>query len=491
MRVLVVDLNNFSRYPTMSVGLIAGILRGAGIGVDVLSPFALGIEGYPRTVRPPAWGLAGQALRFWSATTRSRLVRQARAAALRSVRPPREANHEVILRGVEERLEVGAEVVLISAYTMYFEVSRKICALAQRYGRPVLVGGNAFCEPEIVGRWLGIPGLSAVFGGEPEPVLVDLVVGLAAGRDVSQMSGVSVAGRPARPPAPPLRDLDALPFPDYSDFPWHRYPNRIVPMMAGRGCGWGACAFCGDVVTSAGRRFRTRTPHDVLEEMRHQHGKHETDLFTFLDLKLNSSRAVWKALAEETQRVVPGARWTASLHVDARSNDDLEARDLREARRGGLVRITTGLESASPLVLKGMAKGTDPERTSEVLHHAHEAGISVRLTVLVGYPGEQAGDVEATARYLERHRDFVDRVVVNRLAIMPGSGLARELRSHPERFPEISDTRLDLDSATIDHWNESFVGEGYRRAIWGLLRVVHRINRKPLTGVSREFEGVM
>ena len=36
------------------------------------------------------------------------------------------------------------------------------------------------------------------------------------------------------------KSLDALPVPDYSDFPWQAYPLRIVPLMTSRGCGWGA-----------------------------------------------------------------------------------------------------------------------------------------------------------------------------------------------------------------------------------------------------------
>lgn len=491
MRALVVDLNNFSRYPTMAVGLVAGILRDAEIEVDVLSPFALGVDGYPRATRPAPWGLVDEGLRYWTATSQSRLVRRARRGVLRVIRPPRATNHEPILRGVEASLEAGADIVLISAYTMYFELCEKICALAARRGTPVLVGGNYFSEPEIAERWLGMEGISAVFGGEPEAVLVELVESLVTGGDVSSIPGISTPGRPARSAASPLHDLDAVPFPDYSDFPWHKYPNRIIPMMTGRGCGWGACKFCGDVVTSAGRRFRSRSPDDVLDEMLHQHRAHETNLFTFLDLKLNSNRAVWKTLAEKARSVVPDAQWTASLHVDARGNDDLDAYDLHQAREGGLIRMTTGLESGSPRILDAMAKGTDPERTSQVLHYAHEAGISIRLTVLIGYPGEEAEDVDATSRFLERHGHLVDRVVVNRLALMLGSTLDREMRARPDRYESLVDPTLNADTATLDHGNETFLDPRHRRAVWKLLRVVHRINRKPLSDVSREFEGVM
>ncbi len=491
MRALVVDLNNFSRYPTVAVGLIARLLRDAEIRVDVLSPFALGVHGYPRVTRPPPWGLLDEGLRYWTATTPSPWIRRLRRGIESVARPPRASNHAPILGAVDEGLDAGAEIVLISAYTMYEDLCAKICARAARRGVPVLVGGNYFSEREIVEPWLAFEGLSAIFGGEPEDRLVDLVETLVAGGDVSAFPGVSVPGRPASETAPPLNDLDAVPFADYSDFPWHRYPNRIIPMMTGRGCGWGACRFCGDVVTSAGRRFRSRSPDHVLDEMLHQHRAHDANLFTFLDLKLNSNRAVWKTISEKARSVVPDAQWTASIHIDARANDALDAYDLQEARRGGLIRMTTGLESGSRRVLDAMAKGTDPDRTSQVLHDAHGAGISIRLTVLIGYPGETPDDVDATRRFLERHRHLVDRVVVNRLALMLGSTLDRERRADPERYAMLRHPTLNTATAIVEHENATFLDRHHRRAVWRLLRTVHRINRKPLSDVAREFEGVM
>jgi hypothetical protein len=56
MRALVIDLNNFSRYPTLPVGLLVAVLRSSGIEVDVLSPLARGVQGYPRLTRATPWG---------------------------------------------------------------------------------------------------------------------------------------------------------------------------------------------------------------------------------------------------------------------------------------------------------------------------------------------------------------------------------------------------------------------------------------------------
>jgi radical SAM superfamily enzyme YgiQ (UPF0313 family) len=73
-------------------------------------------------------------------------------------------------------------------------------------------------------------------------------------------------------------DLDQLPFPDYSDFPWQSYPNRIIPMISGRGCGWGVCKFCSDVTSTAGRSYRSRSPGNVREEIRYQADRYQASI---------------------------------------------------------------------------------------------------------------------------------------------------------------------------------------------------------------------
>ena len=491
VRVLIVDLNNFSRYPTMSVGYAAAILRRQGMEVEVFSPLSVGVPSYPRKTRPKPWGLIDHGLRYWSGTTRSQTIRKLRQELVHRVRPTNDDATRKIIVGAEEAMTRGADVVLVSAYTMYFDVCSELCKIAAREGIPIAIGGPYFSQPEIIEEWLTIPGLTALMGGELESYVTELVKGLAEGRDVTPLAGVSCPGKPAAGAAPPVIDLDQIPFPDYSDFPWNSYPNRIIPMLAGRGCGWGVCTFCSDVVTSSGRGFRSRSAQNVLEEMRHQHEQHDSRLFYFLDLKLNSDSSVWKALAEQTQSIVPGAAWTASVHVGLGEKEGLSYEELKVARQSGLVRMTTGLESGSTQVLAAMAKGTDPEVTSRFLRDAHQAGITMRLTTIIGYPGEEPDDVLATAKFLERHQEYVDRIVLSPFALQLGTPFQRRFATRPERFPAISEATLNLRTATFDHVNSTFHGIHHRKAAFKLLKVIHRINRKPHTRYSREFDGVM
>jgi anaerobic magnesium-protoporphyrin IX monomethyl ester cyclase len=491
VRALVIDLNNFSRYPTLPVGLLVAVLREAGVDVDVLSPLARGVRGYPRLTRAKPWGLIDSRLRYWSAVTPSRSVRALRALAARALQPGTDGDRGAIVAYAQEMLRHRPDVVLVSAYTMYEGIVRAIAKLCRSQGVPLVAGGSYLAAPEIVARWLDIDGVSAIFSGEPEPRLVDLLRDLVAGADIADYAGVSLPGRPVRQPAPPLGQLDRLPFADYADFPWERYPNRIVPIMTGRGCEWGRCRFCADVVTAAGRTFRSRTLDNVLGEIRHQSKRHDTSLFVFLDLKLNSDLELWRGLIGGLPAVAPDAAWTASVHVDTRRDHGLTRDDLVTAKRAGLARITTGLETASRRLLKSMAKGTNPERTRQFVRDAAQAGISVRLTTIIGYPGERAEDIDETAGFLMENQDSIERVMINRFSLMLGTDAERRSIERPATLPGLRRESLDPANAVVRHSNTACSTREHRRAVYRLMSTVHRINRKPLTSRAQEFEGVM
>jgi len=491
MRALIIDLNNFSRFPTISVGLLAAILRSADVEVSLLSPLARGVKGYVRVPRETRWNLMKDRLRYWSAVTQFPLVRRLRRLVAERFNPGGSADREIIVRHAIEMLEDKPDVVLVSAYTMYEDICKDVATACRARGIPVIVGGNYFSLPQIVEQWLGIDGVSAVYGGEPEAELVGLLEDLVRGVDVSGYRGVSVPGRSPAPVMPPLQDLDELPFADYSDFPWNRYPNRIVPIMTGRGCGWGKCRFCSDVITSAGRTFRTRSLENVIAELRWQHQRHNTSLFVFLDLKLNSDLGLWRGLIERFPSAVPSAFWTASVHVDMRRDHGLFRRDLLAAKQAGLVRITTGLETASPRLLSKMAKGCDPDRTGQFIRDASECGMSVRLTAMIGYPGEEPEDIHETTAYLVRHARWVERVALNQFQLKPGTDLDLKSSSRSDYLPKVNRGALDAGKAVIDFTNTAHASIEYRRAVYKLMGVVNQINRRELASGARIFEGVM
>lgn len=494
-RILLVDLNNFARYPTSSIGYLASVLRNADMKVSVFSPLRTGIKGVTREPRSHLFSLTIARMNYLVAMTTPSWIKRLRESVAAYLRSDMTIQQQKLVRDFEKfLLEVKPHLVLVSTYLMYRDICESICAISQRQGIPVVLGGPYFAQTEIVQEWIGIKGLRALIAGEVELQLPSIVRSLLGGEDLSRHPGVLVAGGHARAigaVAPPLTKLDDVPFPDFSDFPWDAYPNRIVPVVTGRGCGWGVCTFCSDIVGTAGRTFRSRSPDNVLGEIGHHYATSGVKRFVFVDLKLNSNVDVWRSIIYGIQEVAPGAQWVGAVHVGAKSDQGLTDTDLRAAGLSGCVRLTTGLESGSQRMLALMRKGTHPDRTSAYLRSATAAGISCRCSMIVGYPGETPDDVYATVDFLERHKDVIDRIQFNRLQVLTGTSLHRGLKRNLARFGGSRVTNEKHWIAQVDHHNPLVEKRAHRKAVMQLLAAVHAINRKPLPARARDFEGVM
>ena len=56
-RVLLVDLNNFARYPSVAIGYLSAILKNGGYGVEVFAPLSTGLTGVAREPKRPGGGV--------------------------------------------------------------------------------------------------------------------------------------------------------------------------------------------------------------------------------------------------------------------------------------------------------------------------------------------------------------------------------------------------------------------------------------------------
>ncbi len=391
-------------------------------------------------------------------------------------------------RALEER---HVDAILLSAYLDQYPTVVVLGELAASRRVPMLVGGPALNLPDTAEDWLRIPGMTAIVGAEAEPWLPDMVRDVVSGGDLTRYPGTVVPGSDRVEEPAPLRVLGGLPVPDFTDFPWESYPQRILPVMTGRGCGWGRCVFCSDVSTANGRTFRSRPADEVLDELEILADRHGTRDVIFLDIKLNSSVAMWDAVTGNFQDRLPGGSWIGTVHVDDREDNGLSAAQLRDAYASGMRRITFGLETGSQRINDLMDKGTTMARNATFVRQAHEAGLSVRTTAMMGYPGETAEDLDATAAFLGEHRDHLDRVRLSLFKAIPGTRFDRDYQRRPESFPGLVDLEWDHRLARGHYRYTPATKRRYRKAKTRVLDAVYAINRRPLRPGVEMFDGLM
>lgn len=486
--ILIVDLNNFARYPTLAIAYLIEPLRRAGFHVDLLSPLSFGAATAEREAHETWLKHVKRRVYFSTHPMMLKLHDRLRAFYAKQTSKPQ----SVTINAVTDYLaEKPVDIILLSAYLNHYPSVKLIAEIAQQVGIPVLLGGPAFNNEKVVKEWVDLSGVTAIFGGEAELVVTELVDAIVENKNLEQFEGLFSKQTQQAQSAPPLQALNQLPIPDFSDFPWDYYQHKIIPIMTGRGCSWNVCTFCSDVVTASGRTFRSRPIEAVLEEIRVQSERYGSKDFIFLDMKLNSNLEMWRALIANFQKIVPTGHWIGTVHVNSTGENGLSFEDLKAAKASGLVRMSFGLETGSKKLNRRMGKGTTTEKNSQFVEDAYNAGISLRASMMLGYPGETADDIWQSVDFLEKHLQHFDRIRLSRFKAIPGTRFDKLYTKRPTRFSGIKNFHWDYRYARAGYEYTDASDHQYRKAKRRLLQLIHEINSEPLRDDAVQFDGLM
>ena len=138
----------------------------------------------------------------------------------------------------------------------------------------------------------------------------------------------------------------------------------------------------------------------------------------------------------DTFGLAEGAEVTTEANpdsVDARYLDDLAA--------AGFTRVSFGMQSAVPHVLRTLERTHDPERVPQVVRWAKAAGLQVSLDLIYGTPGESLADwATSIDAALECEPDHLSAYA---LIVEDGTKLARQIRRGELSQPD-DDLQADM-----------------------------------------------
>jgi anaerobic magnesium-protoporphyrin IX monomethyl ester cyclase len=245
-------------------------------------------------------------------------------------------------------------------------------------------------------------GADFVLLGEGEETSVELLDSLtgksnAALEDILGLAypeGEAVRHNPRRAD---IRDLDLLPFPawDLVDVPryraiWlERHGYFSMNMVTTRGCPF-HCNWCAKPIW--GQRYNTRSPEDVVAEMKWLKDEYAPDHIWFVD-DIFGLKPGWLPRFGEL-----AATQEARIPFKCLSRVDLLTRqgEVDALRKAGAQVVWVGAESGSQRILDAMDKGTCVEQLYEAAQLLQSAGIKVGFFLQFGYPGETRADIEET-----------------------------------------------------------------------------------------------
>lgn len=192
-----------------------------------------------------------------------------------------------------------------------------------------------------------------------------------------------------------LSDLDSLQFPRFERFEIEKYSKvrrdrrHSIPLLTSRGCPY-SCTFCAAYL-SIGKKFRYRSPANVVDEIEYWYQKGEKDfLINDDDFTLLKER-VYEICDEIERRKLSGLKFACTTGVRA---DRLDKNLLRRMKDVGFWRLTFGVEAGNNKVLKNIKKGESIETIEAAIREACEQGFEVELSFLLGSPGETWSDIQ-------------------------------------------------------------------------------------------------
>lgn len=346
--------------------------------------------------------------------------------------------------------------------------------LRKRYPNAHIVVGGPHATPlaeEVLQHYTAI---DTVCSGESELSFLELLERLAEGRDTKGVAGTYFRNGSEivkGPPRPNVNDLDTLASPhDYFD-------THIV--MTSRGCPW-QCTFCG-AETTWGRGFRGQSIGYVLDSLERALERLPVKMLQIKDdtFTANKKRAldICKGIRERKMNFM----WSCDTRVDVLTEDLI-----REMRLAGCQRLSLGVESGSPTILKAINKKITAEKIEHAAHLAKSYGIAVRFYMMLGNRGETSETFYETLDFLERVKPHT--YLFSCLSIYPGTvdfhdaeaaGKVKRDWYFTERFQELKvpyDANPE-DAALMNEWfqHNRGVRHGYTESIEDCQAILGRL----------------
>ncbi len=289
-------------------------------------------------------------------------------------------------------LASNADVIGVSSlFTPFYREALRVAAIAKELdpARPVIMGGahvNA-CSQQV----LADPNVDFVLLGEGERTLPELIAALDDGRFFAIDSicgiGYKANGKLHLPEHGDLiDDIETLPLPARELIDPARYTlgeKRLTMLITSRGCPY-HCTFC-SIFLTAGRQFRTRSIHSIIDEMKLCREKYGTEIFDIEDdnFSFDQKRAanILAAIREEF-----GEEQIELLAMNGISAANISEKLVVEMKQTGFRALNLALVTSDKQQQRATRRPGSTSHFDRVVKKAAEAGLEMVNYVILGLP---------------------------------------------------------------------------------------------------------
>jgi len=294
-------------------------------------------------------------------------------------------------------------------FTKQKDNAHRIFALAKGISKDIITisgGAHPTVLPDAV---LGDANVDYVVLGEGEKTLLDLIGSIEGKKDISTLDGIGfkISGSiKIIPKSRFIDNLDEIPFPARHLLDLERYfglkmshgrrrRRKFSPIITSRGCP-ALCNFC-SAHKVWGRRFRKRSPENVIEEMKELKDTYGIEELIFEDdnLTLDTARAerIFDLMVEDRLDFA----WDTPNGVAAYAlNEAL----IHKMKKSGCYKLNIAVESGNQEVLnKIIKKPLNLKKVKPLLDCARGLGMDVGIFLILGMPGETKEQIMDSFRF--------------------------------------------------------------------------------------------
>src|SRR3989339_110121 len=258
--------------------------------------------------------------------------------------------------------------------------------------------------------------IDIIVRGEGEITVCKLLKALEKGKngDYGKVKGIgykTVGKIILTPVRTPIADLNNLPLParhlvDMEGYfsalgersgarDMYTYSRRTVSIMTSRGCPFG-CNFC-SIHLTMGRRFRARTPENIIAELKEVIAGYGVKHINFEDDNITFDRKRAEELFDLMIKNKFDITWSAPNGIRA---DTLDEKLIIKMKASGCKRVFVAPESGVQKVVDEIiGKKLDLKKIEEAVVLLKKHDIIVDGSFVIGFPGETIDDIKKTVKF--------------------------------------------------------------------------------------------
>ncbi|MFW9873755.1 MAG: radical SAM protein [Candidatus Thorarchaeota archaeon] len=173
----------------------------------------------------------------------------------------------------------------------------------------------------------------------------------------------------------------------------------ILPYKLGKGCLY-RCSFC----TNRTKKVSYKEPEQIVEDLKKIIERFHYKYFFFLHEHLTISKPFIHELCDRIIDSKLDILWSDCIKPLSYLSQNL----YNKLRESGCVRLSYGIETGSPRIMKLMNKGHSVSDCEKNLRYAHKAGIFTEAAFIIGFPTEGEKEFNETLDFVKRNKDYLD-----------------------------------------------------------------------------------